>query len=176
MGRTGFIWLITPYYVHHWRKSRQEPKQIRKLEAGADGAMQERNLGVRWWWGVYWLDKHGLFSLLLYKTQDHQYRNGTILNGLDLVSPHWWPIEKNALQLGLMESLSQLKFPPVWSLCQVKGQSQPVHTSTVFLWEAGQEKDDSCCEVNFRLIHPNAVSGEPRHHAISSPNKRAERS
>lgn len=85
-------------------------------------------------------------------------------------------LKKNALQLGLMESLSQLKFPPVWSLCQIKGQSQPVHTSTVFLWEAGQEKDDSCCEVNFRLIHPNAVSGEPRHHAISSPNKRAERS
>ena len=55
--------------VHLWRKSRQELKQERILEAGTDTEAMEG--------AAYWLASHGLLNLFSYKTQDHQPRDGT---------------------------------------------------------------------------------------------------
>jgi hypothetical protein len=44
LGRKGYIWIICPYVhiaVHHGRKSGQELKQGRNLEAGADAKIME---------------------------------------------------------------------------------------------------------------------------------------
>jgi hypothetical protein len=55
--------------THHWRKLGQELEQSRDLEAGADTeAMEKCSLLAC---------THGLPSLLPYKTQDHQPRDGT---------------------------------------------------------------------------------------------------
>jgi hypothetical protein len=57
--------------VHHQRKSGLELKQVRKQE-----------LMQRPWRGVtYWLASPGLPSLLSYRIQDYQPRNGTTHNG-----------------------------------------------------------------------------------------------
>jgi hypothetical protein len=50
--------------VHHGRKSGQERKQGKNLEAGADVQAMED--------AAYWLAPDGLLSLLSYRTQDHQ--------------------------------------------------------------------------------------------------------
>ena len=53
---------------HHQRKSGQELKQGRNLEVGAD---------QRPWKGAaFWLVYHGLLSLLSYRAQDQQQRDG----------------------------------------------------------------------------------------------------
>jgi len=58
--------------VHHQRKSGLELKQVRKQE-----------LLQRPWRDVtYWLPSPALLSLLSYRTQDHQPRDGTTHNGL----------------------------------------------------------------------------------------------
>jgi hypothetical protein len=59
---TSILLLITK------RKSGQEPKQGRDLEAGADAEAMKRC--------CYWLARHGLFSLLSYRAQDHYPRHG----------------------------------------------------------------------------------------------------
>ena len=57
--------------VHHQRKSGLELKQVRKQE-----------LMQRPWRDVtYWLASPGLLSLLSYRTQDYQPRDGTTHNG-----------------------------------------------------------------------------------------------
>jgi hypothetical protein len=57
--------------VHHQRKSGLELKQVRKQE-----------LMQRPWRDVtYWLASPGLLSLLSYRTQDYQPRDGTTYNG-----------------------------------------------------------------------------------------------
>jgi hypothetical protein len=57
--------------VHHQRKSELELKQVRKQE-----------LMQRSWRDVtYWLASLGLLSLLSYRTQDYQPRDGTTHNG-----------------------------------------------------------------------------------------------
>ena len=68
---------------------------------------------------AYWLASHDLASLLSYRTQDHQVRDGTTHNGLG--PPPLITNKENALQLDLMEAFSQLRFPPFryCSLCQV---------------------------------------------------------
>jgi len=58
--------------VHHQRKSGQELKQVRKQE------LMQRP----WRDATYWLASPGLLSLLSYRTQDHQPRDGTAHNGL----------------------------------------------------------------------------------------------
>jgi len=55
-------------------KSEQELRQGRNLEARADA---EAIVGA-----AYWLAYHGLLSLLSYRTQHHQPRDGTTHNGL----------------------------------------------------------------------------------------------
>jgi len=56
--------------VHHPRKSGLELKQVRKQEL-----MQSPWRDV-----TYWLASPGLLSLLSYRTQDHQPRDGTTYN------------------------------------------------------------------------------------------------
>jgi hypothetical protein len=72
LGRKGFIRLTLPYCCSSPRKSGLERKQIRK-----------QKLMQRPWRDVpYWLASPGLLSLLSYRTQDHQPRDGTTHNGL----------------------------------------------------------------------------------------------
>ena len=69
------IWLYFHTIVHHWKKSGQE------LLNRAKNWRQE--LMQRPWRGAaYWLAPHGLVSLISYKIQDHQPRDGTTHNGL----------------------------------------------------------------------------------------------
>jgi hypothetical protein len=71
LGRKGFIRLIIPYCCSSPRKSGLELKQIRKQE-----------LMQRPWRDVpYWLASSGLLSLLFYRTQDYQPRDGPTHKG-----------------------------------------------------------------------------------------------
>ena len=63
----------------------QELTQGRNLEVGADAEAMEG--------AAYWLAPHGLFSLLSYRTQDHQPRGGTTHQGLCSL-PHQSLIKK----------------------------------------------------------------------------------
>lgn len=56
-----------------------------------------------------WLAVHVLLSLLSYRPQDHQSRDDTPLP-INLALPPSITNYKNALQLDLMESFSQLRF------------------------------------------------------------------
>jgi hypothetical protein len=60
--------------VHHQRKSGLELSQARNLEAGADAEAMEG--------AAYWLASPASLSLLSYRTQDYQPRDGTTHNGL----------------------------------------------------------------------------------------------
>jgi hypothetical protein len=63
--------------VHHQRKSGLELKQVRKQE-----------LMQRPWRDVlYWLASPGLLSLLSYRTQDYQPRDGTTHKGTSPPTP-----------------------------------------------------------------------------------------
>jgi len=70
-GQLGLDFHIT---VRHQRKSGQELKQGRNTKAGADAEAIED--------AAYWPAPHGLLSLLSYRIQDHQPRDGTTYNGL----------------------------------------------------------------------------------------------
>ena len=84
--------------VDQKRKSAQELKQGRVLEAGADADAMEDT--------AYCLVSHALLSQLFYRTQDQKCR--------DL--PHWSLIMKNALQIDLMEAFPQAWLLPLWRL------------------------------------------------------------
>ena len=79
LGRKGFIRLTLPRCCSSPRKSGLELKQVRKQE-----------LMQRPWRDVlYWLAFPGLFSLLSYKAQDYQPRDGPTHKGtspLDLIT------------------------------------------------------------------------------------------
>jgi hypothetical protein len=109
--------------VHHRRKSGLELKQVRKQE-----------LMQRPWWDItYWLASPGLLSLLSYRTQDYQPRDGTTHKG---PSHSWSVIEKMPYNC-----ISWRRFPN-WSsflcdnsgLCQVDTQNQPVQPVTTNCW------------------------------------------
>jgi hypothetical protein len=71
LGRKGFIQLTIPYCCLSPRKSGLELKQVRKQE-----------LMQRPWRDVlYWLASPDLLSLLSYRTQDHQPRDGPTHKG-----------------------------------------------------------------------------------------------
>jgi hypothetical protein len=71
LGRKGFIWLTLPCSCSSPKKSGLELKQVRKQE-----------LMQRPWRDVlYWLASPGLLSLLSYRTQDYQPRDGTTHKG-----------------------------------------------------------------------------------------------
>jgi hypothetical protein len=71
LGRKGFIWLILPYCCSSPRKSGLELKQVRNQEL-----MQKTWRDV-----LYCLASPGLFSLLSYRTQDCQARDGPTHKG-----------------------------------------------------------------------------------------------
>ena len=64
-----------------------------------------------WKNAAYWLASHGLLSLLSYRTQDYQHRDGTTHNGLCL-PPQITNLE-NVLQVDHMEAFPQLKLLPL---------------------------------------------------------------
>jgi hypothetical protein len=66
LGRKGFIQLTLSYCCSSLRKSGLELKQVRKQEL-----MQKPWRDV-----LYWLPSSGLLSLLSYRTQDCQPRDG----------------------------------------------------------------------------------------------------
>jgi hypothetical protein len=71
LGRKGFIRLTLPCCCSSPRKSGLELKQVR-----------EQELMQRPWRDVsYWLASPGLLSLLSYRTQDYQPRDGTTHKG-----------------------------------------------------------------------------------------------
>jgi hypothetical protein len=71
LGRKEFIRLILPYCCSSPRKIGLELKQVRKLE-----------LMQRPWKDVlYWLASPGLLSLLSYRTQNYQPRDGSTHKG-----------------------------------------------------------------------------------------------
>jgi hypothetical protein len=71
LGRKGFIRLTFPYCCSSPKDAGLELKQVRKQE-----------LTQRPWRDVlYWLASPGLLSLLSYRTQDYQTRDGTTHKG-----------------------------------------------------------------------------------------------
>ena len=102
--------------VHHQRKSGLELKQVRKQE-----------LMQRPWRDVaYWLASSGLFSLLSYRPQDYQPRDGTTHHGpshpLSLIKkmPYSWISWRHFLKRGSFLCDNS-------SLCQVDTPNLPVH-------------------------------------------------
>jgi hypothetical protein len=73
-GGKGLFSLHFHSAVHHQRKSGLELTQGGSLEAGVQAEIMEG--------AAYWLASLGLFSLLPYRTQDYQPRDGTTHNGL----------------------------------------------------------------------------------------------
>jgi hypothetical protein len=71
VGGKGLFSLHFHIALHHQRKSGLELKQVRKKEL-----VQRPQRDV-----PYWLASPGLLSLLSYKTQDYQTRNGSTQNG-----------------------------------------------------------------------------------------------
>ena len=72
-GGKGLFSLYFHIAGHYQKKSGLELKQVRKQE-----------LMQRPWRGVtYWLASPSLLSLLSYRTQDHQPRDGITHNSLD---------------------------------------------------------------------------------------------
>jgi hypothetical protein len=71
LGRKGFIRLTLPYCCSSPRKPGLELKQVRKQEL-----MQRPGRDV-----LYWLASPGLLSLLSYRTQDYQPRDGSTHKG-----------------------------------------------------------------------------------------------
>ena len=115
-GGKGLFSLHLHIAVHHQRNSGLELKQVRKQE-----------LMQRPWRDVtYWLASPGWLSLLSYRTQVYQPRNGTTPNG---PSHPWSLIEKNALQVGLISPKGGSFLCDNSSLGQVNTQNQPAQCS-----------------------------------------------
>jgi hypothetical protein len=75
LGRIGFFSAYISTLLFYQRKSGLELKHVRKQE-----------LMQRPWRDVsYWIDSPALLSLLAYRTQDYQPRDGTTHNGLSLL-------------------------------------------------------------------------------------------
>jgi hypothetical protein len=72
-GGKGLLSLYFHIAVHHQRKSGQELTQGRNLEAGVDAEAMED--------AAYWIAFPGLLSLISYRTQDYQPKDGTTHNG-----------------------------------------------------------------------------------------------
>ena len=73
---------------------------------------QDRNLKAGTNAEAMTLAPYGLFSLLSYRTKDHQARNGTTHNRLGTLTSIANLKKKMSQSLGLMESSSQLRYPP----------------------------------------------------------------
>ena len=73
-GGKGLFCLRFHITGHHQRKSGQELKQCRNMEAGTDTEAMED--------AAYCLVPHDLVSLFSYRTKDNQPRDGTSHKGL----------------------------------------------------------------------------------------------
>ena len=75
------------------------------------GTWRQELMQRPWRGAACWLAPPGLLSLLCYRPQDHQPRDGTTHNVLDPPSliTNW----ENALQLDLMEAFPQLRLLPL---------------------------------------------------------------
>lgn len=65
--------------VYYWRKS------------GQAGTWRQGLMQRPWWSSAYWLAPHDIVSLLSYRNQDHQSRDGIIHDGLALVHQSLMP-------------------------------------------------------------------------------------
>ena len=125
------VYLPHTFTLMHWcsslKKSWQELTQGRILEAGADTED-----------AAFWLTAHSLLSLLFYRIQDHQPRDGTTHHRL--CSPSLITSWENALQLDLMEAFPQLRLLSLWWLQPVSSwhkisQYKMVVSHHVDCWE-----------------------------------------
>jgi hypothetical protein len=65
-----------------------------------------------WKDAAYWLAPHGLFSLLSYRIQEHQPRDGANHHGtMGWALPHQSLIKKESLQPDLTEAFFSIKVP-----------------------------------------------------------------
>jgi hypothetical protein len=94
LGRKGFIWRTLPHHCSSQKKSRQELKQGRNLETGANAEAMEG--------AAYWLAPHGLLSLLAYRNQDHQPWS---VIGSNIVVWHMLFLDRTQIQHRAGESL-----------------------------------------------------------------------
>jgi hypothetical protein len=112
--------------VDHHRKSGLELKQVRKQE------LMQRP----WRDATYWLASPGLLSLLSYRIQDYQPRDGTTQQGAlsprSLIEkmPYSWISWRHFLKRGSFLCDNS-------SLCQVDTQNQPVQIGSYNLAQAG---------------------------------------
>ena len=108
--------------------------------------------GRRWCWVHGEVLLTSLHSLLSYRTQDHQPRDGGTHNRLGLC--HHSLTIKMPYSWSLLEAFSQLRLLPLWwSLPQVGIQNQPVHplllslSLTPTLCPSGANKPPLCWEL-----------------------------
>ena len=68
-----------------------------------------------WRGAAYWLAPHGLLSLLSYRTQDHQPKDGSTQNGVGslLSITNLKSVLQACLQPDLLGAFSQLRFSPL---------------------------------------------------------------
>ena len=116
--------------VHHWRKSGQELKQGRNLEAGSNADPRSQKSAA------YWLAPSGLLSLLSYRTQDHQPRDGTTHN-----------------ELGSPPSITNLEKAPT-------GLSTARAYGGIFLSEVSSSQMTNLCQVDTKLSTTGLVLGQ----------------
>ena len=101
MGESN--WLTLPHHTFSERKSGQEFKQGRDLEARNDAEAMEG--------AAYWVDLCGLLSLLSYRTQDHLPTYGSKHNGLG-PAPSINQTPQACLEFSLKGSFPQLRGSP----------------------------------------------------------------
>jgi hypothetical protein len=83
---------------------------------------------------TYWLASPGLLSLLSYRTQDYQSRDGTTHNEPSPLITNW----ENALQLDLMEAFPQGRLLSLWKLQLVlswhtkPASTWPIHNDEIY--------------------------------------------
>ena len=111
MGGKGLFGLHLHIAVHHQRKSGQKRNRA--------GTWRKELMQRPWRDVAYWIAPHGLLSLLSYRIQDHQPRNGTTYNGLG--PPLLITNREDTIQLDYIVAFPQprLLLSDDSSLCQV---------------------------------------------------------
>lgn len=73
LGRKEFSWLTLPYHCSSWKEVRTKTQMA--------GTCRQELIQSPLRDAAYWLGPNDLLSLLSYKTQNHQPKNGTTHNG-----------------------------------------------------------------------------------------------
>ena len=83
------VWLVFPNHCSSLKEVRAETKDRAR-------AWRQKLMQRPWRGAAYWFAPHGLLSLLSYRTQDHQPRDGTTYNGLGPppLNPSTWEAEQ----------------------------------------------------------------------------------